>query len=64
MIRDKQTIDLPVTITQSREPEIVAAEEKSEKPDLGARLALRLAREGPEPAISPRSSASTLRAAS
>ena len=36
MIRDKQTIDLPVTITQSREPEIVAAEEKSEKPDLGA----------------------------
>ena len=36
VIRDKQTIDLPVTITQSREPEIVAAEEKSEKPDLGA----------------------------
>jgi len=36
VIRDKQTIDLPVTITQSREPEIVAAEEKTEKPDLGA----------------------------
>src|ERR1700722_13715178 len=36
VIRDKQTIDLPVTITQSREPEIVAAEEKSTKPDLGA----------------------------
>jgi serine protease Do len=36
VIRDKQTIDLPVTITQSREPEIVAAEEKSAKPDLGA----------------------------
>ncbi len=36
VIRDKQTIDLPVTITQSREPEIVASEEKSEKPDLGA----------------------------
>src|SRR6202451_1056690 len=36
VIRDKQTIDLPVTITQSREPEIVAAEEKSEKPDPGA----------------------------
>ncbi len=36
VIRDKQTIDLPVTITQSREPEIVAAAEKSEKPDLGA----------------------------
>jgi serine protease Do len=35
VIRDKQTIDLPVTITQSREPEIVAAEEKSDKPDLG-----------------------------
>ncbi len=35
VIRDKQTIDLPVTITQSREPEIVAAE-KPEKPDLGA----------------------------
>jgi serine protease Do len=35
VIRDKQTIELPVTITQSREPEIVAAEEKSEKPDLG-----------------------------
>jgi len=36
VIRDKQTIDLPVTITESREPEIVASEEKSEKPDLGA----------------------------
>jgi len=36
VIRDKQTLDLPVTITQSREPEIVAAEEKTEKPDLGA----------------------------
>jgi serine protease Do len=36
VIRDKQTIELPVTITQSREPEIVAAAEKSEKPDLGA----------------------------
>ncbi|MGB8414686.1 MAG: DegQ family serine endoprotease [Candidatus Binatus sp.] len=36
VIRDKQTIDLPVTITQSREPEIVASEEKSQKPDLGA----------------------------
>jgi serine protease Do len=36
VIRDKQTIDLPVTITQSREPEIVASEEKSEKPDPGA----------------------------
>ncbi len=36
VIRDKQTIDLPVTITQSREPEIVASAEKSEKPDLGA----------------------------
>ncbi|MGB8683881.1 MAG: DegQ family serine endoprotease [Candidatus Binatus sp.] len=36
VIRDKQTIELPVTITQSREPEIVAAEEKSEKPDPGA----------------------------
>jgi serine protease Do len=35
VIRDKQPIDLPVTITQSREPEIVAAE-KPEKPDLGA----------------------------
>ncbi len=35
VIRDKQTIDLPVTITQSHEPEIVAAE-KTEKPDLGA----------------------------
>ncbi len=35
VIRDKQTIDLPVTITQSREPEIVAAE-KPEKPDVGA----------------------------
>jgi serine protease Do len=35
VIRDKQTIDLPVTITQSREPEIVAAE-KPGKPDLGA----------------------------
>jgi serine protease Do len=36
VIRDKQTIDLPVTITQSREPEIVASEEKKGKPDLGA----------------------------
>ncbi|MGA9725335.1 MAG: DegQ family serine endoprotease [Candidatus Binatus sp.] len=36
VIRDKQTLDLPVTITQSREPEMVAAEEKTEKPDLGA----------------------------
>jgi serine protease Do len=36
VIRDKQAIDLPVTITQSREPEIVASEEKSQKPDLGA----------------------------
>jgi len=36
VVRDKQTIDLPVTITQSREPEIVAAEEKTAKPDLGA----------------------------
>jgi serine protease Do len=36
VIRDKQAIELPVTITQSREPEIVAAEEKSTKPDLGA----------------------------
>jgi len=36
LIRDKQTIDLPVTITQSREPEIVASEEKSQKPDVGA----------------------------
>jgi len=35
VIRDKQTIDLPVTITQSHEPEIVAAE-KTERPDLGA----------------------------
>jgi serine protease Do len=35
VIRDKQTIELPVTITQSREPEIVAAEEKTEKPDIG-----------------------------
>jgi serine protease Do len=35
LIRDKQTIDLPVTIAQSREPEIVAAE-KTWKPDLGA----------------------------
>jgi serine protease Do len=35
VIRDKQTIELPVTITQSREPEIVAAEEKAEKPDIG-----------------------------
>ena len=34
VIRDKQTLDLPVTITQSREPEIAAAE-KSAKPDLG-----------------------------
>jgi serine protease Do len=32
---DLVTIDLPVTITQSREPEIVAAEQKSEKPDRG-----------------------------
>ena len=36
VIRDKQAIDLPVTIMQSREPEIVASEEKSQKPDLGA----------------------------
>jgi serine protease Do len=36
VIRDKQTIDLPVTITQSREPEIIASEEKAQKPDLGA----------------------------
>ncbi len=36
VIRDKQTIDLPVTITQSHEPEIVASEGKSQKPDLGA----------------------------
>ncbi len=36
VIRDKQTIELPVTITESREPEIVASEEKSAKPDLGA----------------------------
>ena len=36
LIRDKQTINLPVTITQSREPEIVASEEKKEEPDLGA----------------------------
>ena len=36
VIRDKQTLDLPVTITQSREPEILASEEKSAKPDLGA----------------------------
>jgi serine protease Do len=36
VIRDKRTLDLPVTITQSREPEIVASEEKKEKPDLGA----------------------------
>jgi serine protease Do len=36
VIRDKQTIDLPVTITQSREPEIVTSEEKSAAPDLGA----------------------------
>src|SRR5208282_5138885 len=35
VIRDKQTIELPVTIEQSREPEIVAAEEKTAKPDLG-----------------------------
>src|SRR5271170_714727 len=35
LIRDKQTIELPVTIEQSREPEIVAAEEKTAKPDLG-----------------------------
>jgi serine protease Do len=35
VVRDKQTIDIPVTITQSREPEIVASEEKTEKPDLG-----------------------------
>jgi serine protease Do len=36
VIRDKQTLDLPVTITQSREPEILASAEKSAKPDLGA----------------------------
>jgi serine protease Do len=36
VIRDKQTIELPVTITESHEPEIVAAEEKSAKPDPGA----------------------------
>src|ERR1700720_1284077 len=36
VIRDKQPLDLPVTITQSREPEILASAEKSEKPDLGA----------------------------
>jgi serine protease Do len=36
VIRDKQTIELPVTIEQSREPQIVAAEEKAQKPDLGA----------------------------
>ncbi len=36
VIRDKQSLDLPVTITQSREPEILASEQKSEKPDLGA----------------------------
>jgi serine protease Do len=36
VIRDKQTLDLPVTITQSHEPEILASEEKSQKPDLGA----------------------------
>ena len=42
VIRDKQTIELPVTITQSREPEIVAAEEKAEKPDLGAASAFGL----------------------
>ena len=42
VIRDKQTIELPVTITQSREPELVAAEEKSEKPDLGAASAFGL----------------------
>ncbi|MGH7925905.1 MAG: DegQ family serine endoprotease [Candidatus Binatus sp.] len=35
VIRDKQAIELPVTITKSREPEIVASEEKSQKPDLG-----------------------------
>src|SRR6202044_1723728 len=35
-IRDNKTIDLPPTITQSPEPEIVASEEKSEAPDLGA----------------------------
>jgi serine protease Do len=35
LIRDKQTIDLPVTIMQSHESEIVAAE-KPGKPDLGA----------------------------
>ncbi len=35
VIRDKQAIDLPVTITQSRETEIAAAE-KPAKPDLGA----------------------------
>ena len=32
VIRDKQTLDLPVTITQSREPEILASAEKSAKP--------------------------------
>ena len=36
VIRDKQAIDLPVTITQSREPEILASAEKSAKPDVGA----------------------------
>ena len=36
VIRDKQPLDLPVTITQSREPEILASAQKSEKPDLGA----------------------------
>jgi serine protease Do len=36
VIRDKQTLDLPVTITQSREPEILASEEKTQKPELGA----------------------------
>ena len=36
VIRDKHTLDLPVTITQSHEPEIIAAEEKPGKPDLGA----------------------------
>ena len=35
VIRDKQAIDLPVTITQSHETEIAAAE-KPAKPDLGA----------------------------
>ncbi|HEV2171344.1 MAG TPA: DegQ family serine endoprotease [Candidatus Binatus sp.] len=35
VIRDKQTIELPVTITQSREQEIVAAQGKTVKPDLG-----------------------------